>query len=132
MNWMNTTSRISARNGSRRSQVNENARGLRLNDLTIQTPDREKTLTRGLNFTLPPGKSVLIMGESGTGKSSLLRTIAGLWQSGKGSIERPNINHLIFLPQRPYMLQGNLREQLLYPQSQEGADDRLIIEALKR
>ncbi len=112
--------------------VNENARGLRLNDLTIQTPDREKTLTRGLTFALPPGQSVLIMGESGTGKSSLLRTIAGLWQSGKGNIERPNINRLIFLPQRPYMVQGTLREQLLYPRNEEGAGDRLIIEALEK
>jgi putative ATP-binding cassette transporter len=110
--------------------VNENARGLRLNDLTIETPDREKTLTRGLSFALPPGKSVLIMGDSGTGKSSLLRTIAGLWQSGKGTIERPNINRLIFLPQRPYMVQGSLREQLVYPRSQDAPDDRLIIGAL--
>lgn len=111
-------------------EVNENARRLRLDDLTIQTPNREKTLTRGLNFTLPPGKSVLIMGESGTGKSSLLRTIAGLWQSGKGSIERPNINHLIFLPQRPYLVQGSLREQLVYPRSQNGADDQRISEVM--
>ena len=113
-------------------EVNENARGLCLNDLTIQTPNREKTFTRGLNFSLAPGQSVLIMGESGTGKSSLLRTIAGLWQSGRGTIERPNINRLIFLPQRPYLVQGSLREQLLYPQSQEGANDRLIKDALEK
>lgn len=113
-------------------EVNECARCFSLTDLTIQTPDREKTLTRGLNFTLPPGKSVLIMGESGAGKSSLLRTIAGLWQSGSGTIERPNINHLIFLPQRPYMLQGSLRAQLTYPRGEEDADDQLIMEALDK
>jgi putative ATP-binding cassette transporter len=113
-------------------EVSESARGLRLNDLTIETPDRAKTLTRGLDFTLPPGRSVLIMGESGTGKSSLLRTIAGLWQSGSGTIERPNINHLIFLPQRAYLVQGSLREQLIYPRSPDDADDRLIIDALEK
>ena len=113
-------------------EVNERPRGLCLSDLTIQTPNRGKTLTRGLSFALPPGQSVLIMGESGAGKSSLLRTIAGLWQSGTGTIERPNINHLVFLPQRPYMVQGTLREQLVYPQGQEGADDQLIKEALKK
>ncbi len=112
--------------------VSESPCELRLNDLTVETPNHEKTLTRGLTFTLPCGESVLIMGESGAGKSSLLRTIAGLWQSGKGTIERPNINRLIFLPQRPYMLQGSLRDQLLYPQSPNGIDDSLIIEALKK
>ena len=113
-------------------EVTENAFGLSINDLTVQTPGGRKTLTRGLNFTLPPGKSVLIMGESGAGKSSLLRTIAGLWQSGCGSIDRPNLNRLIFLPQRPYMVQGNLREQLVYPQNEEGANDELIKEALEK
>ena len=112
--------------------VDEDALRLKLTDLTVQTPGADKTLTKKLNFTLPPGKSVLIMGASGTGKSSLLRTIAGLWQSGGGSIERPKLNSLIFLSQRPYMVQGNLRSQLVYPQSEEGADDDVIRAALKK
>lgn len=112
--------------------VDEGAVRLKLTDLTVQTPGAEKTLTRKLNFTLPAGESVLIMGASGTGKSSLLRTIAGLWQSGEGGIERPKLNDLIFLSQRPYMVQGNLRSQLVYPQSEEGADDDVIREALKK
>jgi putative ATP-binding cassette transporter len=112
--------------------VSEEAGGLRLEDLTIQTPNHEKTLTRRLTFALPPGASVLIMGESGAGKSSLLRTIAGLWQSGHGTIKRPNANHLIFLPQRPYMIQGSLREQILYPRTQDTSGDEPIIEALRR
>ena len=113
-------------------EINEGARRLKFEHLTVQTPGGEKTLLRDLNFTLPRGKSVLIMGESGTGKSSLLRTIAGLWQHGEGSIERPNLNKLIFLSQRPYMLQGTLRAQLLYPQNEENADDALITDALEK
>jgi len=112
-------------------EVHENARGLRLANLTIRTPDHGRTLTRGLNFTLPPGRSVLIMGESGCGKSSLLRTIAGLWQSGEGGIERPNINRLIFLPQRPYLVHGSLREQLLYPRKPAEGDNAAVIEAAR-
>jgi vitamin B12/bleomycin/antimicrobial peptide transport system ATP-binding/permease protein len=113
-------------------EVDETARRLRLIDLTVRTPDEVKTLTHGLNLLLPRGKSLLIMGESGAGKSSLLRTIAGLWQSGEGSIERPNLNKLIFLPQRPYMVNGSLRAQLMYPQNEEGADDEAILAALKK
>jgi len=115
-----------------RIEVDESAIGLKLTGLSVMTPGAEKTLTRNLNFTLPPGKCVLIMGASGTGKSSLLRTIAGLWQSGKGGIERPELNRLIFLSQRPYMVQGNLREQLVYPQNEEGADEKQIRDALKK
>ena len=110
----------------------EKALALKLTDLTVQTPDGEKQLTRQLNLALQPGKSVLIMGASGTGKSSLLRTIAGLWQSGGGSVERPQLNHLMFLPQRPYMVQGNLKEQVVYPQNDEGTDDEVIREALRK
>ena len=71
------------------------------------------------------------MGESGSGKSSLLRTIAGLWQTGSGAIERPNLNRMIFLPQRPYMVQGSLREQLVYPQPENNADDDAVKAALE-
>lgn len=115
-----------------RVSVEEGASTLKLTGLTVQTPGGEKTLTRGLNFTLPPGKSALIMGASGTGKSSLLRTIAGLWQSGKGRIERPRLGNMIFLSQRPYMVQGSLREQLVYPLDGETADDGPIREALEK
>jgi putative ATP-binding cassette transporter len=113
-------------------EVDENARRLKLIDLTVRTPDGAKTLTRDLSLLLPHGKSLLVMGESGSGKSSLLRTIAGLWQSGEGSIERPNLNMLMFLPQRPYMVNGNLRTQLVYPQKEEGADDEAIKAALEK
>jgi putative ATP-binding cassette transporter len=113
-------------------ETTEGRRGLALNALTVTTPNGEHTLTRDLKFTLEPGRSVLIMGESGSGKSSLLRTIAGLWKTGSGSIDRPNINRLIFLPQRPYMVQGSLRAQLMYPATEEGADDTLLEAALDR
>ncbi|MEO6053835.1 MAG: ABC transporter ATP-binding protein/permease [Chthoniobacterales bacterium] len=113
-------------------EVDETASRLKLANLTVQTPHNGKTLTEGLNFVLPAGKSALVMGESGAGKSSLLRTIAGLWQSGQGNIERPNLNYLMFLPQRPYMVQGSLRAQLLYPQNDADASEENIIDVLEK
>lgn len=84
-------------------------------NVTLHTPDYQKILVRDLSFTISLGESLLITGKSGVGKTSVLRALAGLWQSGTGTITHPE-SHLLFLPQRPYMILGSLREQLLYPQ----------------
>ena len=89
-------------------------------------------LVSKLSFELQSKQSILIMGPSGTGKSSVLRTIAGLWMSGSGSLERPMLVDLMFLPQRPYMVEGSLRNQLLYPYPDRGATDEQIFEVVKK
>jgi len=68
-----------------------------------------------VSLKLSPGTSLLIVGSSGGGKSSLLRAIAGLWNSGDGYIRRPQPRNMMFLSQRSYMVVGTLREQLFYP-----------------
>lgn len=88
---------------------------LALERLTLQTPKGQKTLVRDLSVAVPPGEGLLIVGQSGSGKSSLLRAIAGLWHTGSGRIVRPPLEAMFFLPQRPYMILGSLRDQLLYP-----------------
>jgi putative ATP-binding cassette transporter len=113
-------------------EINEESLHLAVKDLTVSTPDKSKTLAHDLTFHLPRRGSLLIMGESGSGKSSLLRTIAGLWQSGSGSIDRPAHNRLMFLPQKPYMVNGNLRAQLMYPFNENDADDQAIIAAIEK
>lgn len=105
----------------------ENSRIVKLDELTICTPVVMKTLVEKLSFELRADQSLIIMGASGTGKSSVLRTIAGLWPGASGLLERPAANQLMFLPQRPYMVEGCLRDQLLYPYPDRGASDEEIL-----
>lgn len=113
-------------------EINDQSHHLKLDDVTVQTPNGGKTLARHLSFTLSRKGSLLIMGESGAGKTSLLRTIAGLWQSGTGAIDRPSHHRLSFLPQKPYMVPGTLRAQLSYPLSEADAEDHAIHATLEK
>jgi vitamin B12/bleomycin/antimicrobial peptide transport system ATP-binding/permease protein len=109
----------------------EGGHRLAIANLDVQTPDGSKTLLKALDLQLKPGTGILLMGPSGTGKSSLLRTIAGLWTTGAGSITRPPLARMMFLPQRPYMVQGSLRDQLLYPGQNEDLSDEKIGEVME-
>jgi putative ATP-binding cassette transporter len=106
-------------------QSHEDAR-LALDKVTLLTPDNLHTLLKNATAEVPSGKGMLIAGPSGVGKSSLLRAVAGLWNAGEGLITRPPLQEMFFLPQRPYMILGSLREQLLYPNlERETSDDEL-------
>ena len=99
---------------------------IELQHLTLCTPNGAHKLISNLSMSIEPGSRLLITGASGTGKSSLLRAIGGLWNNGSGTIERPPLNQMMFLPQRPYMVLGTLRDQLLYPQfDRQISDDQL-------
>ncbi|MBD1824693.1 ABC transporter ATP-binding protein/permease [Cyanobacteria bacterium FACHB-DQ100] len=100
--------------------------------LTLQTPNRQRTLVENLSIELPKQQGLLVMGASGCGKSSLLRAIAGLWNAGTGTIVRPNLNQVLFLPQRPYMVLGTLRDQLLYPNSDLEIEDAQLQQILEQ
>jgi putative ATP-binding cassette transporter len=110
----------------------EPADHIALKDITLQTPNYKRTLVEDLSLALPEQKGLLIIGPSGCGKSSLLRAIAGLWNSGSGILERPQLDHMLFLPQKPYMIMGSLRDQLLYPNTDQDADDEALREVLKQ
>jgi vitamin B12/bleomycin/antimicrobial peptide transport system ATP-binding/permease protein len=111
--------------------VNYPSTQFKVDGLTLNTPNAEQTLFQNLSFELTPPQSLLVVGSSGCGKSSLLRAIAGLWRNGTGTIESPDYTQALFLPQKPYMLLGNLREQLQYPNLRENITDAEIESALK-
>jgi putative ATP-binding cassette transporter len=104
--------------------------GFALRDITLETPRGDRTLIAGLNVDLAADDNLVIVGNSGVGKSSLLRALAGLWTKGRGRVERPPLNEIFFLPQKPYMLLGTLRQQLLYPRLDRDLDDKVLQEAL--
>jgi putative ATP-binding cassette transporter len=105
---------------------------LAIENLTVQTPNHARTLVKDLSMSIDPGAGVMIVGASGCGKSSLLRAIAGLWRSGSGRVIRPDAKQMLFLPQRPYMLLGSLRSQLLYPQQDMEIADTALQHLLER
>lgn len=102
-----------------------------LDEVSLSTPKGQRTLSEGLSLTLEPQQSLVIVGQSGVGKSSLLRAIAGLWNTGTGKINRPDLSEMLFLPQRPYMVLGTLRDQLLYPNLSAETSEAMLQEALK-
>lgn len=98
--------------------------------LSVKSP-MGKILIKDLNLTLTQGNSLLIQGQSGVGKTTLLRTIAGLWSYAEGKIFCPQHNTL-FLSQRPYLPQGNLLTALYYPDTTENVDLAKITRVLEQ
>lgn len=113
---------------------------VRCSNLTLLTPDGTRTLiggiqpnyttvvdntyrNHGINIEIKKNENILISGNSGAGKSSLLRCIAGLWATGNGSVIWNSASEgdgkvpvdVFFLPQKPYNLLGSLRQQIMYP-----------------
>jgi vitamin B12/bleomycin/antimicrobial peptide transport system ATP-binding/permease protein len=94
--------------------VEDRTGGVVVRDLTVHKPDGE-TLVSDLSLELTRADSLLVTGRSGTGKTTLLRSLADLWPYAEGTVERPVGPGAVFLSQQPYLPLGTLRTALAYP-----------------
>ncbi|MBI3507444.1 MAG: ABC transporter ATP-binding protein/permease [Proteobacteria bacterium] len=97
---------------------------LAIDGVDVAIPDGT-TLIAGATARVAPGARILLTGDSGSGKSTLFRVLAGIWPFGRGNVAVPPRGGILFLPQKPYMPIGTLREALLYPHD-DGADDATL------
>ncbi len=103
---------------------------IQLNELSVTLDDGSAVLD-DTEIAIKPGERVLVAGESGTGKSTLVRAIAGLWPWGGGTIQIRKGAKLMMLPQRPYIPIGSLRRAATYPDPADSRDVKEIAAAFK-
>ncbi len=125
---MDATAREVAQGGV--EVVATDADRLRFAGLRIEAP-RGHVLLDGANATIAAGEHVAIFGESGTGKTTLVRTLAGIWPFGAGRIERPPREQVMIAAQRPYLPIGALRGAISYPSASGAFSDEQIGDALR-
>jgi putative ATP-binding cassette transporter len=107
----------------------QNADEITLKQVSIYTPHAEKLL-ENINLKFLHGKNYLIKGSSGIGKSTLIRTIAGIWPYGKGEIDLPENKSIMYVPQKSYMPIGTLKEALLFPNNINMLSDKEVSKLL--
>ncbi len=144
-NWLASVARVdelvdaleSIDVGSRMGSVNEISLGvsedgaLHLDQLAAAHRNG-RIMIAASNIVITQGERVLISGESGTGKSTLIRAIAGLWPWGSGTILMPPEASIAFVPQRPYLPLGTLRNAVCYPLNEAAISRDVVEDALKR
>ena len=102
-----------------------------INDLQISSPSG-CTLLQEKKVQIKRGERLLIVGESGTGKTLLFRAIAGLWPWGSGTVAYPADEEILYIPRTPYLPPGTLREVLAYPKPSSEFDASTCSAALAR
>jgi ABC-type uncharacterized transport system fused permease/ATPase subunit len=122
--------------------------GVRFDGVTVFSPDG-RLLVKDVTFALKPGQNLFVTGANGAGKTSLFRVLAGLWAPAAGTVTRPDVSRsggsaaktagdrpfqVFYVPQKPYLVSGSLRDQVMYPLPGEpgGGADRAVLEALRR
>jgi len=109
---------------------------IEFNGVPLVTPNGD-LLVPALNFKIPYGTHVMIVGPNGVGKSSLFRIISNLWPHFEGTVSVPNYGDIMYVPQKAYMPPGTLRDQVIYPDTKaemlaKGWSDEKLNELFKK
>src|SRR5581483_9129041 len=104
---------------------------IQLRDVSVMLSDGT-VVVDDADVKVENGEKVLVAGESGTGKSTLVRAIAGLWPWGEGEITIRPGSKLFLMPQKPYIPLGTLRRAATYPMAAEDVDDKELRDVLER
>ncbi|XP_066281799.1 lysosomal cobalamin transporter ABCD4-like isoform X1 [Branchiostoma lanceolatum] len=123
------------------NESTQSNKAFQLESVTLTPPSlQNRVLIRDLTLEIEAGRNLLIVGNTGSGKSSLLRVLRGLWPTLGGSVERISPlgpQGVMFIPQKPYLTDGSLREQIIYPlkdkyPGQVSPDDEIIMQNVER
>jgi putative ATP-binding cassette transporter len=117
--------------GAAALDVHEDQTRIAYERLTLRSPTNDHVLVRDLSVSVPHGTSVLIVGPNDAAKVALLRATAGIWEHASGRIVRPGLDAILFLPERPYLPPGTLREVLLPTGRERAIGDEQITTVLR-
>lgn len=118
-----------------KSKIEEQDGLISFQDVPVSTPNGD-VLVEHLSMVVERGMNCLITGPNGSGKSSLFRILGGLWPLFDGKMVKPTKGNMFYVPQRPYLPLGTLRDQIIYPDSQSdmikrGVDDEFLLGLLE-
>jgi putative ATP-binding cassette transporter len=102
---------------------------LEVRALDLEVPSG-RVLLKGVNERIEAGEAVLISGPSGSGKTTMFRALAGIWPFGRGVVRIPSMAKILFLPQKPYLPLGSLKDAVCYPGATTGVSDAAVMAAL--